>query len=147
MNILILNGPNLNLLGQREPQLYGVQDYAALQNYVREASEELGCTVEMRQSNHEGVLVDWIQQARPRFDGLVINAAAYTHTSVALFDALKAVQLPAVEVHLTNVDAREPFRRVSYVGMACAARFVGLGFEGYKRAMAYLIETFSGENG
>ena len=88
MNILILNGPNLNLLGQREPQLYGVQDYAALQNYVREASEELGCTVEMRQSNHEGVLVDWIQQARPRFDGLVINAAAYTHTSVALLDAL-----------------------------------------------------------
>ena len=139
MNILILNGPNLNLLGQREPQLYGVQDYAALQNYVREASEELGCTVEMRQSNHEGVLVDWIQQARPRFDGLVINAAAYTHTSVAL--------LEAVEVHLTNVDAREPFRRVSYVGMACRARFVGLGFEGYKRAMAYLIETFSGENG
>ena len=138
MNILILNGPNLNRLGQREPQLYGVQDYAALQNYVREAAEELGCTVEMRQSTHEGVLVDWIQPARPRFDGLVINAAAYTHTSVALLDALKAVRLPAAEVHLTDIDAREPFRRISYVGMACGAHFKGLGFEGYRRAIRWL---------
>ena len=149
MKILVLNGPNLNLLGIREPALYGNRTYADLERFIADTAASLGrdVTVEVRQSNHEGVLVDWIQSARGVFDGIVLNAAAYTHTSVAILDALKAVAIRTVEVHLTEPKAREPFRRVSYVGMACAARFVGLGFEGYKKAMAYLIETFSGENG
>ena len=148
MNILVLNGPNLNMLGIREPGIYGRGTYEDLQSLIRAHAQKRGVNISFYQSNHEGELVDAIQQAYyDGTDGIIFNPAAYTHTSVALLDALKAVQLPAVEVHLTNVDAREPFRRVSYVGMACAARFVGLGFEGYKRAMAYLIETFSGENG
>ena len=113
---------------------------------LSKASEELGCTVEMRQSNHEGVLVDWIQQARPRFDGLVINAAAYTHTSVALLDALKAVALPAVEVHLSDVSAREDFRQISYAGMACVKTYMGLGFEGYRQAILYLKQYLEEAN-
>ena len=121
MNILVLNGPNLNLLGLREPELYGREDYAALERFIRAAAQEAGAAVTIRQSNFEGELVTWIQQAHGVFDGLVINAAAYTHTSVALLDALKAVRLPAAEVHLTDIDAREPFRRISYVGMACGA--------------------------
>ena len=147
MKILVINGANMNMLGRREPDIYGKEDYAALCARIYEHAQNRGLAVECFQSNHEGAIIDAIQDADTTFDGIVINPAAYTHTSVAILDALKAVQLPAVEVHLTNVDAREPFRRVSYVGMACAARFVGLGFEGYKRAMAYLIETFSGENG
>ena len=118
MNILVLNGPNLNLLGLREPELYGREDYAALERFIRAAAQEAGAAVTIRQSNFEGELVTWVQQAHGVFDGLVINAAAYTHTSVALLGALKAVRLPAAEVHLTDIDAREPFRRISYVGMA-----------------------------
>ena len=129
MNILVLNGPNLNLLGLREPELYGREDYAALERFIRAAAQEVGAAVTIRQSNYEGELVTWVQQAHGVFDGLVINAAAYTHTSVAL---------PAAEVHLTDIDAREPFRRISYVGMACGAHFKGLGFEGYRRAIRWL---------
>ena len=138
MNILVLNGPNLNLLGLREPELYGREDYAALERFIRAAAQEAGAAVTIRQSNFEGELVTWVQQAHGVFDGLVINAAAYTHTSVALLDALKDVRLPAAEVHLTDIDAREPFRRISYAGMACGAHFKGLGFEGYRRAIRWL---------
>ena len=139
MKLLIVNGPNLNMLGIREKHIYGDRDYDALCRYIREEAAKLGAEVELFQSNHEGAIVDRIQQAY--FDGtegIVINPAAYTHTSVAILDALKAVQLPAVEVHLTDVDAREPFRRVSYAGMACEARFAGLGFDGYVKAMEWL---------
>ena len=140
MNVLVINGPNLNLLGIREPDLYGKQDYAALVSLVEETCAREGLGVEVYQSNHEGDIVDKIQAALGKFDGIVINPAAYTHTSVAILDALKAVALPCVEVHLTNVEAREDFRRVSYAGMACETRFIGLGFEGYRRALAYLAE-------
>ena len=138
MKILVLNGPNLNFLGIREPDIYGKQTYADLTAYSHSAAAELGVEVEIFQSNHEGALVDAIQNAYGRMDGIVINPAAYTHTSVAILDALKAVALPAVEVHLSDVDAREAFRQVSYAGMACQTRFTGLGFEGYKRALEYL---------
>ena len=139
MKLLVINGPNLNMLGIRERHIYGDRDYDALCRYIREEAARLGAEVELYQSNHEGAIVDRIQQAY--FDGtegIVINPAAYTHTSVAILDALKAVQLPACEVHLSDVNAREDFRRLSYAGMACEAHFIGLGFEGYKRAMAYL---------
>ncbi len=140
MKILVLNGPNLNLLGIREPAVYGKRSYEELVRYIGRCAEALDLEAEVRQSNHEGVLVDWIQEAMGRYDALVINAAAYTHTSIALLDAIKAVGLPAAEVHLSDVDSREPFRRISYVGMACAARFAGKGFESYREALEYLAE-------
>lgn len=138
MKLLILNGPNLNLLGVREPEIYGRQSYGDLENYIRAEAKKLGCEVEIRQSNHEGVLVDWIQEALGRFDGIVINPAAYTHTSVAILDALQAVNLPAVEVHLSDPAAREPFRQISYAALACRKSFRGHGFDGYRMAMEYL---------
>ena len=138
MKLLVINGPNLNLLGVREPELYGKKDFAALEQYIRDVCAAEGIECELFQSNHEGAIVDIIQSALGRFDGIVINPAAYTHTSVAILDALKAVALPAVEVHLTDVDAREPFRRVSYAGLACEKTFKGLGFKGYKEAILYL---------
>ena len=138
MKLLIINGPNLNLLGVREPELYGKKDFAALEQYIRDVCDSEGIGCELFQSNHEGEIVDIIQSALGEFDGIVINPAAYTHTSVAILDALKAVALPAVEVHLTDVDAREPFRRVSYAGMACEKTFKGLGFEGYREAILHL---------
>jgi len=138
MKLLVLNGPNLNMLGVREPEIYGRQSYRDLEAYIRKEAKALGCEVEIRQSNHEGDLVDWIQQALGRFDGVVINPAAYTHTSVAILDALKLVDLPAVEVHLSDVEAREPFRRISYAGLACRKTFAGHGFDGYRMAMEYL---------
>lgn len=137
-NVLVINGPNLNLLGVRERALYGEKTYADLEAYILRCAAELRLHAELFQSNHEGAIVDCIQAALGRFDGIVINPAAYTHTSVAILDVLKAVALPCVEVHLTNVEAREDFRRVSYAGMACETRFIGLGFEGYRRALAYL---------
>ncbi len=140
MKILVLNGPNLNLLGLREPEIYGAQNYPALVDYVLASAEELGCQAEVRQSNHEGVLVDWIQEAYGKFDAIVINPAAYTHTSVAILDALKAVQLPAVEVHLSDVSKREDFRQISYARLACEKTYMGLGFEGYKRALQWLCK-------
>ncbi len=140
MKLLVINGPNLNLLGVREPEIYGKADYAALCAVIREAAQEAGVEADIVQSNHEGELVDWIQQALGRYDGIVINPAAYTHTSVAILDALKAVALPAVEVHLSDIDRREPFRRVSYAGMACVKTFCGMGFEGYRAAIRFLAE-------
>ena len=139
MKILVINGPNLNLLGVREPELYGKRDFAALEAYVRASCRELGAECELFQSNHEGAIVDAIQSAHGRMDGSVSNPAAYTHTSVAILDALKAVALPAVEVHLTDIQERESFRHVSYAGMACEKTFAGLGFEGYRRAVEYLV--------
>ena len=138
MKLLIINGPNLNMLGIREKHLYGARDYAALCEYVKEQGRRLGVEVELVQSNHEGALVDCIQAAYQRIDGIVINPGAYTHTSVALLDALKAVDIPACEVHLTDVNAREEFRKISYVRLACKKTFAGYGFDGYRMAMEYL---------
>lgn len=144
MKILVLNGPNLNFLGIREPDIYGKQTYADLTAYIHSAAEELGVEVEVFQSNHEGALVDAIQSAYGRVDGIVINPAAYTHTSVALLDALKAVSLPAVEVHLSDVSAREDFRQISYVRLACRRTFAGHGFQGYRMAAEALLAEKNG---
>ena len=138
MKLLVINGPNLNMLGIREPDIYGRQTYKDLVDYVNQICAQKGIACEVFQSNHEGDIVDKIQAAYGNVDGIVINPAAYTHTSVAILDALKAVKLPAVEVHLSDVDAREPFRHVSYAGMACQKTFKGLGFEGYRRALRFL---------
>ena len=140
MNFLILNGPNLNLLGLREPAVYGTRDYAALVSFVQNTCREADVTCEVFQSNHEGVLVDKIQAAYGVFDGIIINPAAYTHTSVAILDALKAVAIPAVEVHLSDVSRREDFRQISYAGMACVKTYMGLGFDGYREAIFFLKE-------
>ncbi|SCI43464.1 3-dehydroquinate dehydratase [uncultured Flavonifractor sp.] len=142
MNLLVINGPNLNLLGIREPNIYGDQSFAALERFIQTVAQESGASVELFQSNHEGAIVDKIQSAYGRMDGIVINPAAYTHTSVAILDALKAVALPAVEVHLSDVNSREPFRQISYAGMACEESFIGLGFEGYRRAIQYLCQKY-----
>ena len=140
MKILVLNGPNLNMLGMREPDIYGKQTYADLQALLQQVAQEEDLEITQFQSNHEGVLVDKIQEAYGNYDGIVINPAAYTHTSVAILDALKAVQLPAVEVHISNVDAREAFRQISYPGMYCEKTIKGQGIDGYRQAIAYLIE-------
>lgn len=137
MKILVLNGPNLNLLGVREPDLYGKGAYADLEAHCRSVAAACGAEIEIRQSNHEGTLVDWIQEARGAFDAIVLNAAAYTHTSVAILDALKAVRVPVAEVHLTEPKRREEFRHVSYVGLAAEATFSGEGFESYGKAIRY----------
>ena len=138
MKLLILNGPNMNLLGLREPHIYGSESYAALCQRIREVCDEEGVDCELFQSNHEGALVDKIQEAYGTADGIVINPAAYTHTSVAILDALTAVRLPAVEVHLSDTHAREDFRRVSYTERACLRAYRGLGFEGYAEAIRFL---------
>ncbi len=138
MKILIVNGPNLNLLGLREPEIYGTKTYRDLVAMVRAEAEQLGVETEFVQSNHEGALVDAIQSAYGTADGIVLNPAAYTHTSVALLDALKAVGVPAVEVHISDPDAREPFRRVSYVRAACIATVKGRGLDGYVEALRLL---------
>ena len=138
MKILVLNGPNLNLLGLREPEIYGKENYASLLAFIRRAAEEEGVEAECFQSNHEGVLVDKIQQALGVFDGIVINPAAYTHTSVAILDALRAVNIPTVEVHLSDISSREEFRRFSYVSLAALQTYAGLGFEGYRKAIRFL---------
>ena len=138
MKFLIINGPNINMLGKREPDIYGAKTYDDLVDFVKEACENEQVEAEFFQSNHEGAIVDRIQEAYGVFDGIVINPAAYTHTSIAILDALKAVALPAVEVHISNVKDREDFRRVSYAGMACVKTFMGLGFEGYAEAVRYL---------
>lgn len=140
MKILVINGPNLNFLGIREPDIYGKNTFADLLRLLSAWAEELGVEVEQYQSNHEGDLVDKIQQAYGKFDGIVINPAAYTHTSVAILDALKAVAIPAVEVHISDVDAREPFRHISYAGMVCKHTIKGQGFDGYRQAMQWLVE-------
>ena len=138
MKLLVINGPNLNLLGLREPGIYGKGTLSDLEDFLRKVGEEEGVELSFFQSNHEGAIVDAIQAAYGKMDGIVINPAAYTHTSVAILDALKAVALPAVEVHMSQVSAREPFRQVSYAGMACVKTYMGLGFEGYRQAVLYL---------
>ena len=140
MKLLVINGPNLNMLGIREKHLYGAKTYDDLKAFIQETAERLQVEVEIFQSNHEGVLVDKIQEAYGKIDAIVINPAAYTHTSVAILDALKAVSIPCAEVHLTDVSKREDFRKISYAGMACEAHFIGLGFEGYARAMEYFAQ-------
>lgn len=140
MKLLVLNGPNLNMLGIREPDIYGKETYPQLVKLVENTCAELGVEVEVYQSNHEGDLVDKIQAAYGAKDAIVINPAAYTHTSVAILDALKAANLPAVEVHLSDISQREEFRKISYAGMACQATFAGLGFKGYEKAILYLKE-------
>ena len=137
MRILVANGPNINLLGLREPELYGRATYAELVDFIGRVAAEAGVEVEVRQTNHEGTLVDWIQQCPGRFDALVLNAAAYTHTSVAILDALKAVKLRTAEVHLTEPKQREEFRRVSYVALAAERTFSGRGFESYADAIRH----------
>ena len=139
MKILVINGPNLNLLGQREPELYGRQDYQALCAFIEDTARELQVEVTLFQSNHEGAIVDEIQAAYGVFDAIVINPAAYTHTSVAILDALKAVSLPAVEVHLTDIHTREAFRQHSFISPACCKTICGHGFEGYREAMNFLV--------
>lgn len=143
MKILVINGPNLNMLGIREPAIYGSQNYAALCALIENYAEEKNVEVRIFQSNHEGSIVDEIQAAYGNFDGIVINPAAYTHTSVAILDALKSVGLPATEVHISDVSKREDFRQISYAGMACEKSFIGLGFDGYLRAIDYLIEKYA----
>ena len=140
MKILVINGPNLNLLGLREPAIYGSQSYECLVEKIRTFCDAEGVEVSCFQSNHEGAIVDEIQAAYGVYEGIVINPAAYTHTSVAILDALKAVAIPAVEVHISDVDAREPFRQVSYAGMACVKTYMGLGFDGYLEAIRFLKE-------
>ena len=137
MKILVLNGPNINMLGIREPDIYGKQDFDALQKYIRECADALSLKVTLFQSNHEGEVVDVIQAAYGVYDGIVINPAAYTHTSVAILDALKAVGIPTVEVHLSDVNSREEFRRHSFVSLVAKKTIAGLGFEGYKQALEY----------
>ncbi len=140
MKILVINGPNLNMLGIREPDIYGKETYKDLKAYIVNVCKNENITVEIFQSNHEGAIVDKIQRALGRFDGIVINPAAYTHTSIAILDALKAVNIPTVEVHLSDVSKREDFRSISYVRQACIETFSGCGFEGYKKAILLLKE-------
>lgn len=146
MKILVINGPNLNMLGIREPAVYGNETYAALCDKIRAFAARERIAVEIYQSNHEGDLVDQIQSAYGKADGIVLNPAAYTHTSVALLDAVKAVGIPTVEVHISDVSAREPFRAVSYVRAACAACIAGHGTDGYLEAMAFLKEHYTHES-
>lgn len=139
MRILVINGPNLNMLGIREPDIYGKNTYADLCALIESYAKENDVEIKIFQSNHEGSIVDEIQAAFGKFDGIVINPAAYTHTSVAILDALKSVAIPAVEIHISDVSKREDFRQISYAGMACEKSFIGLGFDGYLRGIDYLL--------
>lgn len=144
MTILVLNGPNINMLGIREPGIYGSNSYQDLLNLLEKTAKAEDVEIQHYQSNHEGDLVDRIQAAYGKADGIVINPAAYTHTSVAILDALKAVSIPAVEVHISDVDAREPFRQISYAGLACEKTIKGQGIDGYRQAIVYLKEKYCG---
>ena len=138
MKILVINGPNMNLLGLREPDIYGRQTYADLVAVLQQKAGELGVEISFMQSNHEGDLVDAIQNAWPETDGIIINPAAYTHTSVAILDAVKAVGIPTVEVHMSDVKSRDDFRQISYIRQACIATFMGKGFGSYLEALELL---------
>ncbi len=138
MKFLVLNGPNINMLGIREPGIYGKNSYRELLALLERTALEENLELEHFQSNHEGALVDRIQEAYGKFDGIVINPAAYTHTSVAILDALKAVSIPAVEVHISDVDSRDSFRQISYAGLACVHRIKGQGIDGYRQAILWL---------
>ena len=142
MKILIINGPNINMLGIREPDIYGSQSFSGLINMLSHWAQCYGVEIEQYQSNHEGDLVDKIQNAYNVFDAIVINPAAYTHTSIAILDALKAVNLPAVEVHISDPATREDFRQISYAGLACEKTIAGLGLDGYRQAIAYLKDKY-----
>ena len=142
MKILVINGPNINMLGIREPGIYGKNTFADLLALLEQTARAEDLTVEQFQSNHEGAIVDKIQESYGEIDGIVINPAAYTHTSVAILDALKSVSIPAVEVHISDVDAREPFRQVSYPGMYCEKTIKGHGLTGYQEAILYLKEKY-----
>lgn len=143
MKILVINGPNINMLGIREPGIYGKQTFADLLSLLQKTAAEENLEIEQYQSNHEGCLVDRIQEAYGKVDGIVINPAAYTHTSVAILDALKSVAIPAVEVHISDVDSREAFRQISYAGMACIHTIKGQGLDGYRQAIVYLKNYLS----
>lgn len=143
MKMLVINGPNINMLGIREPGIYGKNTFADLLRILEDTAKELNIEVEQFQSNHEGDIVDKIQWAYGKIDGIVINPAAYTHTSVAILDALKAVSIPAVEVHISDVDSREAFRQISYAGMACCKTITGHGLEGYREAILYLDQLLN----
>lgn len=143
MKILVINGPNINMLGLREPGIYGTTTYTELLSSLNLWASEYSLDLEHFQSNHEGCIVDKIQEAYRVFDGIVINPAAYTHTSVAILDALKAVSIPAVEVHISNVDSREDFRQISYAGLACEKTIKGEGIDGYRQALLYLKEKYA----
>ena len=143
MKILVLNGPNINMLGIREPDIYGKETFSDLLALLERTAQEENIEIEHYQSNHEGCLVDKIQEAYGIVDGIVINPAAYTHTSIAILDALKAVGIPAVEVHISDVKSREDFRQVSYAGMACCKTIAGHGIEGYREAVLHLKETLA----
>lgn len=142
MHILVINGPNINMLGIREPDIYGKSTYTDLCNLIKEKADEMQVTVELFQSNHEGSIVDKIQESLGKVDGIVMNPAAYTHTSVAILDALKAVQIPTCEVHISDVNSREDFRKISFVGMYAEKTIAGYGFDGYVMAMEYLKKKY-----
>ncbi len=139
-NVLVINGPNLNLLGLREPEIYGNKNYSALLDFIKASAEDIGFEVDFFQSNHEGAIIDSIQAAYGKYAAIVINPAAYTHTSVAILDALKAVAIPTVEVHLSDVNEREEFRRFSYVSLVAKKTICGKGFDGYREALLFLKE-------
>lgn len=144
MKFLVINGPNINMLGIREPGIYGSQSYEQLVEFIKKSCDELGVECECRQSNHEGDIVDMIQSAYGVFDGIVINPAAYTHTSVAILDALKAVKIPTAEVHISDISQRDEFRQFSYVSLVAQKTICGLGFEGYRQAVIFLKEYLGG---
>ena len=143
MKILVINGPNINMLGIREPGIYGKNTFADLLRMLEETADQEHLEIEQFQSNHEGAIVDKIQWAYGKIDGIVINPAAYTHTSVAILDALKSVSIPAVEVHISDVDSREAFRQISYAGLACCKTIKGHGLEGYREAILYLKDNYA----
>ena len=143
MKILVINGPNINMLGIREPGIYGKNTFADLLQLLEDTAARENVEVEQFQSNHEGAIVDKIQWAYGKVDGIVINPAAYTHTSVAILDALKSVSIPAVEVHISDVDSREAFRQISYAGLACCKTIKGHGLEGYREAILYLKDHYA----
>lgn len=142
MKLLVINGPNINMLGIREPGIYGKSSFSDLLELLNCWAKEFDLEIDQYQSNHEGCLVDAIQQAYGVYDGIVINPAAYTHTSVAILDALKAVGIPAVEVHISDVDSRENFRQISYASLACVKTIKGQGLDGYRQAIVYLLEHY-----
>lgn len=144
MKFLVINGPNINMLGIREPGIYGSESYEQLVEFIKKSCDELGVECECRQSNHEGDIVDMIQSAYGVFDGIVINPAAYTHTSVAILDALKAVKIPTAEVHISDISQRDEFRQFSYVSLVAQKTICGLGFEGYRQAVIFLKEYLGG---
>ena len=141
MKILVINGPNINMLGIREPEIYGKETYKDLLDLLDQWAQQYQVEIKHFQSNHEGCIVDEIQSAYGVFDGIIINPAAYTHTSIAILDALKAVDIPAVEVHISNIDNRESFRKISYTGLACKKSIIGQGFDGYRQAIIWLTSS------